>query len=113
MSPRRKHAPIQIEDIRSAIEANRLYVTDHADEEARHETLDTPEIFHAVGTGEIIEEDVKGRPYSPCIVYGTVRSGEVIHSVWAYSDKSRWAVLLTVYRPDPEHWVDAKTRRPG
>jgi hypothetical protein len=35
-----------------------------------------------------------------------------VHSVWAYNQENQWAVLITVYRPDPRRWIDWRTRRP-
>jgi hypothetical protein len=35
-----------------------------------------------------------------------------VHSVWAYNPGTRWAVLITVYRPSEERWLDWRTRRP-
>lgn len=35
----------------------------------------------------------------------------IIHSVWAYNEENQWAVLTTVYRPDPKRWIDWRTRR--
>ena len=35
-----------------------------------------------------------------------------MHSVWAYNQENHWAVLITVYRPDPKHWINWRTRRP-
>jgi len=37
-------------------------------------------------------------------------SGEPIHSVWAFNSENLWSVLITVYRPDSERWVDWKVR---
>lgn len=34
-----------------------------------------------------------------------------IHSVWGYNEKNQWVVLITVYRPDPQRWMDWKIRR--
>jgi len=28
------------------------------------------------------------------------------------NEDNRWAVLITVYRPDPERWMNWRTRRP-
>jgi len=49
-------------------------------------------------------------PFLSCLIMGKNFSGEPIHSVWAYNPKNQWAVLITVYRPDPERWVDWKFR---
>jgi hypothetical protein len=37
-------------------------------------------------------------------------AGEPIHSVWAYNSGNGWAVLITVYRPDPKRWIEWKVR---
>ena len=62
--------------------------------------------------GEIIEEYPEDRPYPSCLVYGDTFGGEPVHSVWAYNEESGFAVIITVYRPDPTRWKpDWKTRR--
>jgi len=45
------------------------------------------------------------------LILGRTASGIAVHSVWAYNMKNRWAVLITVYRPDPQRWVDWRERR--
>jgi len=45
------------------------------------------------------------------LIYGQTFNGDPVHSVWAYNELSRWAVLITVYRPDPERWIDWRERR--
>ena len=37
--------------------------------------------------------------------------GEPVHSVWAYNREPEFAVLITTYRPDPDRWIDWRTRR--
>ncbi|WP_419634089.1 DUF4258 domain-containing protein, partial [Thiolapillus sp.] len=50
------------------------------------------------------------KPYPSCLILGRNFSGEPIHSVWAYNPENLWAVLITVYRPGPERWIDWKIR---
>jgi len=95
----------------AAIEAGRIRITDHADEEAHDDRLNYDEILLSVIQGEIIEKYVKDRPFPSCLVYGFTFAGEPVHSVWAYNEQTRWAVLITVYRPDPERWLDWRERR--
>jgi hypothetical protein len=101
-----------IDDIIDAIRNNRLRITDHADEEALADKLSFDEIFFSVFQGEIIEEYPDDRPYPSCLVYGDTFVGEPVHSVWAYNEANQWAVLITTYRPDPERWINWRTRRP-
>lgn len=102
---------MNIQDIIDAIRDNRIRITDHADEEAQADCLPFDEIFFSVLQGEIIEAYPSDTPYPSCLIYGNSFTGEPIHSVWAYNPETKWSVLITVYRPNPERWVDWRTRR--
>ncbi|PJB50301.1 MAG: hypothetical protein CO103_02690, partial [Chloroflexi bacterium CG_4_9_14_3_um_filter_45_9] len=102
---------MEISDLITAIQAGRIRITDHADEEAQDDNLNYDEIFFSVVQGEIIEQYGKDRPFPSCLVYGCTFEGEPVHSVWAYNEQTRWAVLITVYRPDPERWINWRKRR--
>lgn len=102
---------MHIDDIIEAIRANRIRITDHADEEAHADNLTFEEIFFSVIQGEIIEDYPTDRPYPSCLIFGQNFSGEPIHSVWAYNEENKWTVLITVYRPDPNRWINWRERR--
>ena len=100
-----------IECIIEAIRHDRIRITDHADEEAQADRLSFDEIFTSVLHGEVIEDYPDDRPYPSCLVYGDTFSDQPVHSVWAYNRATGWAALITVYRPDPERWLDWRIRR--
>ena len=100
-----------IDDIIQAIQANRVKVTDHADEEAVSDQLTLDQIYSSVLSGEIIENYPDDRPYPSCLIYGQTIKGDPVHSVWAYNKETRWAVLITVYKPHPKRWVNWRKRR--
>lgn len=102
---------MEIPDIVRAIQAGRIRITDHADEEAQNDKLNYDEIFFSVIQGEIIEQYAKDRPFPSCLVYGCTFEGEPVHSVWACDEQAEWAILITVYRPDPEQWINWRRRR--
>jgi len=102
---------VDIQDIISAIQEKRIRITDHADEEAQADNLIFDEIFFSVLQGEIIEDYPTDKPYPSCLIYGDNFQGEPIHSVWAFNDKTNWAALITVYRPDPNRWINWRERR--
>jgi hypothetical protein len=102
---------MNIQDIISAIQEKRILITDHADEEAQADSLTFDEIFFSVLQGEIIEDYSTDKPYPSCLIYGDNFQGEPIHSVWAFNDTTKWAVLITVYRPDPNRWINWRERR--
>ena len=103
---------MDIQDIIAAIRDDRIRITDHADEEAQADRLSFDEVFASVLHGEVLQDYPDDRPYPSCLIYGNTFSGEPVHSVWAYNPDNEWAVLITVYRPDPERWFDWRTRRP-
>lgn len=100
-----------LSDLIDAIRHGRVRITEHADEETHADALVYDEVYLSVMNGEVIETYKKDRPYPSCLVYGTNFAGEPIHSVWAYNEASLWAVLITVYRPDPDRWIDWRERR--
>ena len=102
---------MHISNIIEAIESGRLRITDHADEEAEADSLTFEEVCFSVLQGAIIEDYPTDRPYPSCLISGKTRKGEPAHSVWAYNEISKWAVLVTVYRPDPDKWINWRTRK--
>ncbi len=102
---------MKIELIVDSIRGNRIRITDHADEEARADHLTYEEIFFSVLQGEIIKEYPDDKPFPSCLIYGRTFSEDPVHSVWAYNEENRWAVLITAYRPDPDRWLNWRTRR--
>lgn len=102
---------MDIDDIISAIRDNRVRITDHADEEALADRLTFDQIFFSVFQGKIIEDYPGDYPYPSCLIYGSTFGRKPVHSVWAYNSSNKWAVLITVYVPDPEKWIDWQIRR--
>jgi len=102
---------MDILDLVNAIEAGRVRTTDHAEEEAEADGLDMIDVWHSVKTGRVIEDYPSDYPFPSCLVFGMTRNGEPVHSVCAYNEKTRWAVLVTVYRPDPGRWTEGIYRR--
>jgi len=80
---------MDITDIIEAIRANRVRITDHADEEAEADQLTFDEIFFSVLHGEIIEDYPTDKPYPSCPIYGQTFSGDPAHSVWAYNTQNQ------------------------
>jgi hypothetical protein len=102
---------MKIADIAEAIRANRVRITDHADEEAEADHLTFDEIYLSVLRGEIIEDYRSDKPYPRCLILGQTFNGDPVHSVWAYHKVNGWAVPITIYRPDPERWIEWRNRR--
>ncbi len=102
---------MNLEQIIRAIQNNRIRITDHADEEAEADKLSFDEVYFSVLHGEVIEDYPSDQPYPSCLIYGDTFGGDAVHSVWAYNQDNQWAVLITVYRPDPKKWINWRERR--
>jgi hypothetical protein len=100
-----------INNIIVAINLNQVIVTRHAREEAENDNLIIDEIHFSVTTGEIIKNYPHDKPYPSCLIYGQNEKGDPIHSVWAYNEVTGFAVLITVYRPDPNQWIDWRIKK--
>lgn len=102
---------MDIESIIGAIRTGMIRISDHADEEAEADSLTFDEIYFSVLHGDVIESYPTDKPYPSCLIFGKTFCGDPIHSVWAYNEENKWAVLITVYRPDPALWVNWRERK--
>ena len=102
---------MNLDDIVGAIRRNQIRITHHADEEAHLDHLSYDEIYVSVFNGEVIENYPDDKPYPSCLIYGKTFGQEPVHNVWAFNQENMWAVLITVYRPDPVRWIDWRVRR--
>ncbi len=98
---------MDIETIIGAIRRGMIRISDSVDEEAEADDLTFDEIFSSVLHGEIIES----YPVDKCLILGRTFIGNPIHTVWAYNEENEWAVLTTVYRPDPTRWINGRERK--
>ena len=102
---------MKIGQIITAIKAKQVRISDHAKDEAKEDSLFLSDIFFSIHNGEIIEDYPKDKPYPSCLIYGFTEDGRPVHSVWAYNSDKKKAVLITVYKPDSERWIEHKIRK--
>lgn len=100
-----------INEIRSAINLEKVIISRHAKEEAENDDVSLEEIIFSVMNGEIIENYPDDFPFPSCLILGTNQQQEPIHSVWAYNENTDFAVLITVYRPDFNMWSEWRVRK--
>ena len=68
-------------------------------------------VFDETPRGEVIE-DYPTDPRGPsCLVLLAVEGDLPVHFVWGFDDGAGRAILITVYRPDPERWSDDFMKR--
>jgi hypothetical protein len=80
---------IDFQDIIEPIRANRVRISDHADEEAEADQMSFDEIFFLVLCRESIEDSPTDNPYPSCLIYDRTFGGDPIHSVWAYNTENQ------------------------
>ena len=97
--------------IRAAVTRGEYRITTHADLEMAADELILEEVKISLKEGEIIEDYPEDFPFPSCLIYGRSYEGGPVHSVWAYDEANEFAILVTVYRPDPSKWIDFKIRR--
>lgn len=102
---------VELADIKEAIEVGKVRITDHAYEEANADLLKFDEVYFSALNGVVIEEYLDDSPFPSVLIFGQTFGGDPVHSVWAFNEKKHWAVLITVYRPDPNRWIDCKVRK--
>jgi len=107
----KKRNMLSISQLQRAIDGGEVRITDHADEEMASDQLVLDDVIASVSTGEIIEQYPADHPLPSCLVYGQSKRHVHIHSVWAYNGATKRAVLVTVYRPDPDRWIDWRSRK--
>ncbi len=69
------------------------------------------EVAEAVLNGKIIETYPDDEPYPSCLIYGRTFENRPLHIVCAYSSESDIVIVITVYQPDPDRWIDFERRK--
>ena len=69
------------------------------------------EVFEAVLSGKIIEGYAEDKPYPSCLIYGEASNKRPLHIVCAYAADSNMAIIITVYQPNADMWIDFERRR--
>lgn len=69
------------------------------------------EVYEAVCSGEVIEEYPEDKLYPSVLIYGRTTSDRPLHIVCAYDIEEDLSIVITVYQPNPDLWIDYKRRK--
>ena len=69
------------------------------------------EVCDAVLRGQIIARYPDDRPYPSCLIYGRTSENRPLHIVSAYTSDDDLAVVITVYQPNADLWIDFERRK--
>ncbi len=103
--------PQQIAQIQNQVQQGRYRLTSHAEQERESDKITIQEIEEALLSHqtEMLEsypEDIRGRS---CLMLGFTKSRNPLHVVCGLGAEA--LIVITVYRPDPEQWIDWRLRR--
>ncbi len=97
--------------VADAVRAGRVRVSAHALRESDADGLPLEQIEAATLGGQCIEDYPTDPRGSSCLVLGRTSATNAIHALWGFDAPSLQAILITVYRPDPQRWSDDFRRR--
>jgi hypothetical protein len=69
------------------------------------------EVLEIVLSGKVIEYYQDDEPYPSFLIFGRTAKNRPLHAVCAFSKDEELSIVITVYQPDPERWIDF-SRRP-
>jgi uncharacterized protein DUF4258 len=99
-----------IDEIRSKVADGQFEISKHAVDQTILRQIRVQEIREAIATGEVIE-DYPDDKYGPsCLILGFTKALRPLHVQCSYPSRPK-IKIITLYEPDPELWVDFKTRR--
>lgn len=103
-------AGVDPELLRAAVANGRIHWHHHALERLFERQISRAEVLDAMTRGEIIEHYAEREPYPSCLILHI--DDEPLHVVAAVDHEATTCHIVTVYRPDLEHFeADFKTRK--
>ncbi len=103
-----------IDTIQLCFEHSAVYFTIHAKHEMESEEfglISISEVVEAVGYAEIVEEYPDDLPYPSALILGFTSSQRPLHLVCAFNYIEDSLTIVTVYQPDPDRWINFRSRK--
>lgn len=104
---------MDLKQIQSLILKKKYRLTSHAEEERDADQIKLQEIEEALLSARSkIIEDYPNDPRGPsCLILGFTKQNLPVHTVWGVIEDI--VVLVTIYRPDPDEWINWEIRKGG
>jgi hypothetical protein len=103
-----------IDLIKKCFISDKVLYSKHALQEMEKEELGEifdKEIEESILSGEIIEKYEDDKPYPSYLILGYTKNKRPIHIVVAYNKIDDIIIIVTVYQPDPNKWINDRIRR--
>lgn len=98
-----------IEELREKVAKDLFEFSKHAIDQSILRKISVDELREVI-SGEVIE-DYPDDKYGPsCLVFGRTEAERPLHIQCSYPSR-RLVKIVTLYEPDPEHWIDFRDRR--
>ena len=100
-----------IEKIREKIRRRRYEFSKHALDQTIIRGISVAEVEEAMINRSEIIEDYPEDKYGPsCLVIGFTKTDRPLHIQCSYPSRAL-VKIITVYEPDPDLWIDFRTRK--
>ena len=103
-----------VQRIVKCFQVDLVFYTQHARFEMESEEFGAifeNEVYEAICGGEIIEDYPQDKPYPIALICGKTAADRSLHIVCAYDEEENLTIVVTVYQPNPERWIDYKRRK--
>jgi hypothetical protein len=105
---------MMLKKIQNSFNLDKVLYSKHARDEMEAEELGIikeNEVCEAILAGKVIENYPEDEPYPSCLIYGRTDANRPVHIVAAFSEDDEMTIIITVYHPDPDRWIDFERRK--
>ncbi len=101
---------VSIADIQGKVARGLFEFSKHAIDQSIIRHIGLQEVREAIANGKVIE-DYPDDKYGPsCLIFGFSVARRPLHVQCSYPSRPL-IKIVTLYEPDPEHWIDFEVRR--
>ena len=100
-----------IRELRSKMASDQFEFTEHSVHQSIIRRISVQEIREAFAKSQLVE-DYPDDKYGPsCLVLGFTLADRPLHILCSHPSRPL-VRIVTLYEPDPDEWIDYRTRRP-
>lgn len=85
--------------------------TEHARLAMLDDDIAVDDILHALDQDEVLERYPDAKPFQSCLLLGRALDGRPLHLVCSLPTHVDMLIIVTVYVPSEERWIDFRRRR--
>ncbi|MFH1369779.1 MAG: DUF4258 domain-containing protein [Planctomycetota bacterium] len=102
-----------LEEIQRKILRRQYEFSKHAVDQSIIREISVVEMEEAIsGSSELVEDYPKDKYGPSCLILGFTKTGRPLHIQCSYPSRPL-IKIITLYEPDPDLWVDFRSRKQG